>query len=412
MARKSENLNLRIDEKLGFAVDFATRATGKTKQAFAEDGIRANADAAVDVQGRNWRKFWDPSPGVRELSLMRWGAFETTVEEDRRAEFVRAHSTFFFLDDAQETIWRAAVDEAKTRQLYSSVDTLEKHIRLYIVPHFGRSITLGGVSEQDCRAFYEKLLAEHSIAYANNIANTLKSIYTEAIAQGLALKSPAAAVTTKNPDNARKRRITAAEVARLFEAAERLPWRKGEMLLWVLYWTGMRIEEAQQLERAQVDLEHKTFRRIGTKSGAARDVPILPELAPRLRAWLEHGAGERYLFAQERHRKAGPDGKLPPEKAVSNTPVREWWAAMLRQTAKPGENLPAIADLTPHDLRHHFAKILVDRGVEPRIVMRVLGWTSWQMLQRYVLPDEDEVRESVERAIRGPTVVPNFRDVQ
>lgn len=291
--------------------------------------------------------------------------------------------------------------DAKRAQLYGSVETYEKHIRLYLVPHFGRTITLGGITEKDCKEFYEKMLGEHSVAYANNIANSLKSIYTEAIAQELALKNPARSIATINPDNARKRRITPAEAARLFEAAAKLPWRKGEVLYHVLYWTGMRIDEAQTLERGQVDIEHLTFRHIGTKSGVGRDVPILPELAPRLRAWLDKGAGERFLFAQERHRKEDAEGKLPPEKPVSNTPVRKWWAALLRQTAKPELELPAITDLTPHDLRHHFAKLLVDRGVAPRVVMKVLGWTSWQMLQRYVLPDEDEVREELEKAIRG-----------
>jgi hypothetical protein len=107
---KTESLSLRIDEKLDFAVWFATRALDKTKQAFAEGAIRKAADDAHDEQQRNWRKFWDVSRGVRDLSLLRWGAFETTVEEDRRREFVQAHAMFFFEDEEQKVISRTMVD--------------------------------------------------------------------------------------------------------------------------------------------------------------------------------------------------------------------------------------------------------------------------------------------------------------
>lgn len=119
--KKSENLNLRIDEKLEFAVWFATKAIDKTKQAFAEGAIRAAADDATDAEGRNWRKFWDTSPGVRELNMIRWGAFDTDVDEDRRLEFVKAHDAFFFTDKERRTIFRAAVDV-----LWGDIDALQQ----------------------------------------------------------------------------------------------------------------------------------------------------------------------------------------------------------------------------------------------------------------------------------------------
>ncbi len=142
--------------------------------------------------------------------------------------------------------------------------------------------------------------------------------------------------------------------------------------------------------------------RVGTKAGS-REVPLLPELEPELKAWLREGAGEIYVFPGKRKKKV-PAGAPTPEKPISNTPVRKWWAALLAKTGIE-DMLPPIADLTPHDLRHHFAKVLIDRGVEPRIVMAILGWTSWQMLQRYILPDHEEVREAVSRSLAIPLKV-------
>ena len=284
---------------------------------------------------------------------------------------------------------------AKKAQGLRSWERYEQQIRLHLVKHFGRTVTLGGITSADVKAYYEKRLGEVSRATANNEMNCLKSIYAEAFAVGLVHRSPVAPVEMKRANNERKRRIKDAEVARLFRAADALPWRTGRMLFTVLYWTGMRIEEAQSLERAEVDIEDKMIRIGDSKTDRPRTIPILPELLTPLTAWLSSGAGERYLFP----------GK--GNKPVSNTPVRKWWRALLAQTSILGDDaVPPIADLTPHDLRHHFAKLLIDRGVEPRFVMAILGWTSWQMLQRYILPDADEVREAVERAIRSPTVVP------
>lgn len=275
--------------------------------------------------------------------------------------------------------------EAKRAQKLRSVGRYKIAIDSHLVPHFGRTITLGGITGAEVKAYYEKRLTECAIATANYELNTIKSIYTEAIAAGLALANPAVGIRMVDPQNERIRRISKDEVRRLHKAANELPWKLGRMLFLTLYWTGMRIDEAQRMTRAQVDLEHRVMR-VGTKAGS-REVPLLPELEPELRAWLASGAGEVYVFPAERG-----DG------AISNTPVRKWWAALLAKTAVDDPPTPPIDDLTPHDLRHHFAKVLIDRGVEPRIVMAILGWTSWQMLQRYILPDHNEVREAVARA--------------
>jgi integrase len=294
----------------------------------------------------------------------------------------------------------SAFIKAKRAQKMRSLAAYESDFKNHILPFFGRTVTLGGVTAQQCKAFYEKRLTEASTATANNELNCLKSVFSEAIAQGLALTNPAMAVQMKRANNIRKRRISATEIAQLFRAANELPWRMGRMLFWVLYWTGMRIDEAQALERAELDLEHKLINLKDSKTARPRTIPILPELVPEIEAWLKAGAGEVYVFPGKA--MTDDNGKPKPEQPVSNTPVRKYWVALLRQSASVEPKLDAVTDLTPHDLRHHFAKLLIDRGVEPRMVMSIMGWTSWQMLQRYVLPDDLEVREAVITALGKP----------
>jgi integrase len=271
----------------------------------------------------------------------------------------------------------------KAKKKLRSWKRYEQQLRLHIVPHFGRSLTLGAITSPMVKEYYEKRLGEVSQATARLELNCLKSVFSEAVEQGLLLKNPAVGVRTTSPNNARRRRISKDEVRRLFKAAGELPWKMG------------RIDEAQSLERDELDFENKTIRLKDSKTATPRTIPILPELELELKPWVEQYAGERYVFP------GIAEDELGGEKPVSNTPVRKYWRSLLNQTADFVNNVPAIADLTPHDLRHHFAKVLIDRGVEPRMVMAILGWTSWQMLQRYVLPDEDEVREAVIKATRG-----------
>ncbi len=144
--------------------------------------------------------------------------------------------------------------EAKSAQRLRSVARYKSAIGTHIVPHFGRTVTLGGITRVEIKAYYEKRLNEAAIATANYELNTLKSIYTEAMASGLALSNPARLVRMTAPNNERIRRVSKDEVRRLFKASNEIPWRLGRMLFLKLYWTGMRIEEAQRMTHAQIDL--------------------------------------------------------------------------------------------------------------------------------------------------------------
>jgi len=107
--RKTENLNLRIDQKLDFAVWFASQAAGQKKSEWCEAALKKEATETTDEHGKSWRDYWDASEGVRTLNLLRFGSFETDVEDDRLIEFVRSHAEFFFTDPEQINVNRVAI---------------------------------------------------------------------------------------------------------------------------------------------------------------------------------------------------------------------------------------------------------------------------------------------------------------
>lgn len=284
---------------------------------------------------------------------------------------------------------RARLREDPLRE--STLTSYETDIKLHLIPFFGRAISLGGITTARCKEYYRGRAQVVARATANNELACLKSIFTEAIEAGLAVSNPAAPIKTMRANNARVRRLSDSELGALFSAAETL-WPQARVLLWVLYWTGMRIDEAQSLEWYQVNFEAKLIDLPTTKTGSPRTVPIRRELLPELERWFDQKGTQPFVFPGK------PDEDDNPRK-VSNTPVRKGWRLML--------NRAGVTDVTPHDLRHHFAKRLIDEGLEPRIVMRIMGWHSWQMLQRYVLASDDEVREAVEAlTLRDPTVPP------
>lgn len=269
----------------------------------------------------------------------------------------------------------------------STLESYVADIKLHLVPYFGRTLSLGAITAKQCKAFYKKRLSEVAPATALNELACLRAIFSEALQLELVAANPALGIKQVAPNNARIRRVTNDEVDALFRAAEHPDTHPdGRLLHWLLFWTGMRIGEAASLERVNIDLEHAIIDLPKTKTGRPRAVPILAELHPVLRARFNASAG-RYIFPGDE-----------PDTHTKKDTLRKRWAKLVRRAG--------ITNFVPHDYRHHFAKRLIGRGLEPRIVMRVLGWTSWQMLQRYVLASDDEVREAIGKlAIRDPELI-------
>lgn len=143
--------------------------------------------------------------------------------------------------------------------------------------------------------------------------------------------------------------------------------------------TGLRRGEALALQWRDIDLEAKTISvtkalhysgsaYIGstkTESGV-RVVPILPDLLPRLQKAKKKGTKpEHYLFY------ASDPAKPMPEKAYQ----RHWMhfckeMGLLREDGKPA--------LTAHVMRHSYATMLYEAGVDMYTAQKLLGHANIQ----------------------------------
>jgi site-specific recombinase XerD len=153
------------------------------------------------------------------------------------------------------------------------------------------------------------------------------------------------------------------EVAALLKAVEVPTYR---MLAATVYATGLRINEACQLETQDIHAQRCVIHVRHAKRQKERLVPLSQKLLQMLRAyWRENHPEPPYLFASRIAR--GPARPLA---------VR---SALHRAAAQVGIG----KRVTPHVLRHSFATHLLEDGTDLRVIQALLGHASIGTTTRY-----------------------------
>jgi integrase len=155
---------------------------------------------------------------------------------------------------------------------------------------------------------------------------------------GMAESDPGARVHTPTVDNARDVTVTRAQMVALARACRH---RGVRALIRVLYWSGMRVSEAQRAVRGDGVLILRD-----TKNGSPRMVPALPIISTAL--------------------------KVPMPR---RSEIDYYWP--LARTACGLEHVRL------HDLRHTVASQMVAAGEDLGTVAAVLGHKSMQTTKRY-----------------------------
>jgi site-specific recombinase XerD len=187
--------------------------------------------------------------------------------------------------------------------------------------------------------------------------------------------NPAAALVTPRKARGLPRGLDEPAIGKLLAApdASAMPGVRDRAILELLYSTGMRVEECQSLDLADLDLGGGSVRLFG--KGRKERLGILGQPARQaVTAWL---AARETLLAQRRRTQvqalfvyARDGGRLT---------VRS--IARLVKASALAAGLPA--DVSPHTLRHSFATHLLDHGADLRVVQELLGHESLSTTQVY-----------------------------
>jgi integrase/recombinase XerC len=156
------------------------------------------------------------------------------------------------------------------------------------------------------------------------------------------------------------RRLLAACAGKGFEA------RRDTAMIMLLLDTGARRAELVDLKLAHVDLDLDVLLVLG-KGRRERALPF------------GHNAGaalDRYLRARARHK----DAALPWLRLGLQGRLTRW--GLVQMLRRRGEQA-GLPGLHPHQLRHTFAHQWLAEGGGETDLMRLAGWKSRAMLQRY-----------------------------
>ena len=167
---------------------------------------------------------------------------------------------------------------------------------------------------------------------------------------GMAEHDPGERVVQPTVDNARDVTVTRAQMVALARACSHPGVRA---LIRVLYYSGMRVSEAQRAERTA-----EAFLLRDTKNGTPRFVPVHPKIATAARMPI-------------------------PQRSV----IDYWWP-LAREACNLGH-------VRLHDLRHSAASAMVNAGIDLGTVGAVLGHKTAQTTKRYAHHAVQRLAEAV-----------------
>ncbi len=256
----------------------------------------------------------------------------------------------------------------------------------YIIPYFGR-VKLAELAEEDIEDWHRQLKARPSRKGTPLSAGTItvthrifSSALKVAVMRGRMPRNPCSNVPPPKADRPAPEPPSADEVEEILAAcrdrAGGARWvlaictglRQGEAL--ALQWRDVRLAAPASVtvrrSAARVDGELVTK---DPKSRKSRRMVPLPAVA---------------VAALKAHREAQPVRGLRDGLVFTSAtgqpvnPRADWqdWADLLKELGLPHYRL--------HDARHAFATILLEQGMDPRVVQDLMGWSTASMAEIYV----------------------------
>lgn len=201
-----------------------------------------------------------------------------------------------------------------------------------------------------------------------NTANTiitkirkLNSFYSWLLQEEYIDKNPMLRVEMPRETKTPPKHLTYEEIEKVRDAADGI----RKVLFEVLYSTGLRVSEAVNLDRQDIDFVEKTVWVRDGKGGKSRQARLSTRAAMVLKQYLNNRSDDEPWVFRSNYRR-----RMSKESIT-------WHIRLL------GEEAGLRKRLTPHMLRHSFATHLLDGGTPIELVQHLLGHESVKTTQVY-----------------------------
>lgn len=245
----------------------------------------------------------------------------------------------------------------------------------------------GGLAKDNVVTFLAALMETASASTAGSRAKSLRMFSAWAASEGRTGRDELTRLKAPRPDKKVVPKLTEDELRALIAACaadKTLYGKRDEAMVRLAMEAGCRAEELLSMDLPG-DLDQRrdiaVVRR--GKGGKGRLVPFGPQTSR---------AVDRYLW--ERKKAGHPDtGPLWVSQRKGRLGYHALYATLLKRAEKA-----AIPNFHPHRLRHTFASRWLAAGGSEGGLMAVAGWSSREMIDRYV---EDTKMERAAEEARG-----------
>jgi integrase/recombinase XerD len=252
----------------------------------------------------------------------------------------------------------------------------------YLKGRQGSALEPGMVNPEMVEAYVADLQQGDHVYAPSTVARKIaavKSFFSSLVEQGVVTNDPAARLNSPKVKKHIPKTLSQSDMERLLAAPARTGGSKAlrdRALLELLYATGMRVTEVVNLRLEDVDWETVSVNCPG-KADRRRRIPLSTALQP-LQEYLERGRpnfsrddSPAMLFLNHRGQKLTRQGV---------------WLILKESAEAAGLD----GDVTPHTLRHSFAKHKLGQGEDLRRVQELLGHANLSTTQVYRQVEAEE----------------------
>ncbi len=218
-------------------------------------------------------------------------------------------------------------------------------------------------------------------ATINRHLAALRTYFSWAIDEGLLAENPVRVRNVEEPETA-PRSISEREYHRLLRSVQKHGSKRDIAIVQLLRHSGLRVGELCSLDLEDVvisDRKGKVIVRSG-KGRRYREVPLNLDARRALQEYLSDerpGVDDQHIFIGQR------------KNGLTEVAIQD----IMRKYAK----LAGLESVTPHVLRHTFAKSLIDKGVDLVTVKHLMGHKRLDSTARYTKPSRRDLEVAVSR---------------